>query len=116
MPKENGNIEVWALPESISPDGIAYYGGEFTYEYNEKGDSLINATRDFRGYKGYKPNPVQTIRLNNTHNKVPSVGNIFYSYLHKRNFKLIIIANTDNNTAMIFNPKTNDVSWVHIIK
>lgn len=112
IPTES-TIEVWALPESISPNNYAYYGGEYCYTFNLTGDSLLSKHEQFFGYLGVKPDPYATIEINDAANECPSVSVIFYCLMHKKNFRRIIIHNKNGSTHFAYNHQNKSHSWFH---
>jgi hypothetical protein len=112
----DSTVEIWALPESVSPNGVAYYGGEYCYTFNRQDYTLLDSREINIKYRGHNPNPEKTITLNDTINEVPSISAIFYCLLHKRHFDFIIIQSKTASTGFLYDAVKNDYTWVHVVE
>jgi hypothetical protein len=109
-----GNNHVWLLPGT--GDEKAVYGIEYCFDVSPSGDSIIHKEGIGQKLRYYVPNKSKDAFLGNDYSDFPSFGNIFYALRHHDDFKRIVILTKKWASSIIVNPKTEEVSWLHVLR
>jgi hypothetical protein len=106
---------VWLLP-AFQTNGVAVYGGEFTYTIDQTGNKITKEDTYFQGnFRGFKADNPREIWLNYRDADKPSIGAIFFVWYYKPYFTKIFIDNSKSTSTLIKDEKQT-YFWVHIEK
>lgn len=114
MRHQDSTITVWLLP-AFTQNGIAVYGGEFSYTFNPMGDELLSKNEYLGVYRGIKPDRTKEFWLDYSNLEEPTVGAIFFVWYYKSYFDRIII-DCKNFKSTVFHDNHKDYYWVHASK
>ncbi|HTN46066.1 MAG TPA: hypothetical protein VL098_06920 [Flavipsychrobacter sp.] len=107
---DDQTFSVWLLP-AFTTNGIAVYGGEFYYLFDESGTKLLSKNEYSIGYRGFKTDPKKEISLNYTAFDEPPLGAVFFTWYYRRHFdKMVII--TKKFVSGPYRAK-DGYTWIH---
>lgn len=108
---DDNSISVWLLP-AFTTNSIAVYGGEFYYQFDPGGNSLIRKFEYSQEYKGFKPDAKKEIWLEYVDVDEPTLGSIFFVWYYRRYFDRIVI-DAKKFKSTIFHDDSKGYYWVH---
>ena len=112
--KNNDNtISVWLLP-AFSTKGIAVYGGEFYYLYDNTGNNLLHKSEFAKKYRGFKPDSKKEIWIEYETVDEPTLGAIFFVWYYRKYFDRIV-ADAKKFKSTVFHDEKR-YYWVHAVK
>jgi hypothetical protein len=109
----DGTLLVWFLP-AFTRDGIAVYGGEFSYLFDASGNNMLNKYEFSTEYRGYKPDQKKEIWLDYEKVDYPTLGSIFFVWYYRRYFDRIVIDAKKFKSTVFHDEK--GYYWVHAKK
>lgn len=106
---------VWLLP-AFQTNGVAVYGGEFTYTIDQTGNKVSKEETYFQGnFRGFKADKPREIWLDYIDAEKPSLGAVFFVWYYKSYFTKIFI-NNSKSTSTVINDGDQNYFWVHVEK
>jgi len=112
---DDKTLSVWLLP-AFSTSGVAIYGGEFYYKFDQTGNSLLDRSEYFQGnFRGFKADKPREIWLNYRDVDKPTLGSVFFVWYYKKYFTKIFIDTKESNSTVLFEPDKG-YYWIHVEK
>jgi len=96
----NGQLEVWYLPGG-QPDGRLVFGGELRVTLDPTGAEILSSVFTSTGLRASKPNPDLDLSLNNEHDDIPTVGNLFFVLQFGGRFKSVTVVGRRYVTRLV---------------
>lgn len=111
---QDKSLSIWFLP-AFTTNGIAVYGGEFHYVFDEGGNNLLYKSEYSQQYKGFKPDSKKEIWLNYENKDEPTLGSIFFVWYYRKYFDRIV-ADARKFRSTLFHDEEKSYYWVHAVK
>lgn len=108
------SLSVWFFP-AFTTNGIAVYGGEFYYLFDETGNNLLLKNEYSQGYRGLRPDTKKEVWLDYTDRDDPTLGAIFFVYYYRQYFDRIV-ADAKKFRSTLFHDKEKGYYWVNAVK
>lgn len=112
---EDKTFTVWFLP-AFQRDGSAVYGGEYIYQIDSLGKSVLQSHDYFQGqYKYLKVGKPREVTIHYKDVEKPTLGALFFVWYYKEYFTQINIACAEMTSTAITDDKKN-YTWLHTFK
>ncbi len=112
----DGTFTVWFFP-SMLQNGMAVYGGEFSYTLDASGKKILRSSGYYTGhFKGFPvENGPEEITLDYSDVDQPTLGGILFVWEYKEFFKKIKLE-TSRSTSSVLKDHTGEYYWIHVEK
>ena len=112
----DGTFSVWFFP-SMLQNGMAVYGGEFSYLLDASGTKILSSSGYYTGkFKGFPvENGPEEITLDYTDIDQPTLGGILFVWEYRKFFKKIMLE-TSRSISSVLRDHTGEYYWIHVEK
>jgi len=112
----DGSFMVWFFP-SMLQNGMAVYGGEFSYTLDPAGSKILSSSGYYTGkFKGFPvDNGPDEITLDYSDIDQPTLGGILFVWEYKEFFKKIRLE-TSRSISTVLKDQGGEYYWIHVEK
>jgi len=110
----DNSISIWFLP-AFTTNGVAVYGGEFYYVFDQTGNNLLQKSEYSQGYRGFQPDAKKEIWLNYESKDEPTLGSIFFIWYYRKYFDRMVV-DAKKFKSTLFHDDEKGYYWVHAVK
>ncbi len=108
----DGSYSMWFFPAGY--ENYCAHGLDIHITVDSTGEEVIGSAVVGRFLRYFElGDRHRTIELDNSYDSIPSLGNIFFAIINRRNFDNIVIVNSKSVSRLIYMPEDDAWKWLH---